>query len=154
MTTAKALAQYLISAQKTIATAESCTGGLIGHTLTNIPGSSTWYQGGIIAYANDIKVRLLKISPGLIKQCGAVSAPVAKAMAEGARKCLKSDVSIATTGIAGPAGGSITKPVGLVFIAIAAPKKTIVKKFIFKGARLSIKKQTLKEAFTLLNKIV
>ncbi|MBF0331465.1 MAG: nicotinamide-nucleotide amidohydrolase family protein [Candidatus Omnitrophica bacterium] len=150
MTTARPLARHLTSTRKTLSSAESCTGGLIGHTLTNIPGSSDWYKGGVIAYANDIKIRLLGVPSAMIEQYGAVSAPVAQAMAEGARHRLKSDLAIATTGIAGPAGGTVKKPVGLVFIAMATPKKTLVKKFIFKGSRLNIKKQTLNRALDLL----
>jgi PncC family amidohydrolase len=150
MTIAEQLAQKLTSSHKTLATAESCTGGLIGHTLTNISGSSNWYKGGVIAYANEIKTQFLGVPAALIDQYGAVSRPVAQAMAEGARKRLKSDFAIATTGIAGPTGGTTAKPVGLVFIAIATPKKTIIKKFIFKGTRLNIKKQTLNESLKLL----
>ncbi|MFH0754215.1 MAG: CinA family protein [Candidatus Omnitrophota bacterium] len=150
MTIIKSITKHLISAHQTLSTAESCTGGLIGHTLTNLPGSSTWYQGGVIAYANDIKIRLLKVPPALIDKYGAVSAPVAQAMAQGARKTLKSDFAIATTGIAGPTGGTAKKPVGLVFIAISSPEKTIVKKFIFKGTRLNIKKQTVNTAIKMI----
>jgi PncC family amidohydrolase len=144
------LTHRLISSPKTLATAESCTGGLIAHTLTNVPGSSTWFKGGVIAYANEAKTALLGVQDSLIKNHGAVSAPVAKAMAQGARKRFKSDFAIATTGIAGPSGGSPQKPVGLVYIALASAKKTIVKKFIFKGTRLSIKTQTLKKALGML----
>ena len=154
MTTSLALAQYLISTQQTLGTAESCTGGLIGHSLTNIPGASTWFQGGVIAYANTAKTKLLGVPLALIEKHGAVSAPVAQAMAQGARKALRSDFAIATTGIAGPTGGTTTKPVGLVFIAIATPQRSMVRKFIFKGTRLNIKKQTLDKALNLLITII
>ena len=146
MNPASHLAHDLISTQTTLATAESCTGGLIAHTLTNVPGSSLWFKGGVIAYANEAKTSFLGVPAALIKTHGAVSAPVAKAMAQGARKRFMTDFAIATTGIAGPTGGSPAKPVGLVYIAIASAKKTIVKKFIFKGTRLSFKTQTLKKA--------
>lgn len=145
------VAHCLTSERKTLSTAESCTGGLIGHTLTNVPGSSNWFQGGVIAYTNEAKTALLGVPAPLIRQYGAVSAPVAKAMAQGARKRFKSDFAIATTGIAGPTGGTPQKPIGLVFIGIALPNKTIVKKFIFKGTRLNIKSQTLEQALKLLD---
>ncbi len=146
MKTSLRLAHLLISAHKTVATAESCTGGLIAHTLTNVPGSSNWFKGGVISYANEAKTVFLGVPAPLIKDHGAVSAAVAKAMAQGARKRFKTDFAIATTGIAGPGGGTPSKPVGLVFIAFASAKKIIVKKFIFKGTRLSIKDQTLQKA--------
>ena len=151
MTPSLRLARALISARKTLSTAESCTGGLIGHSLTNIPGSSASFRGGVIAYANEAKTALLGVPAPLINKYGAVSAPVARAMAQGARKRFRTDFAIATTGIAGPTGGTLKKPVGLVFIAVALPNKTIVKKFIFKGTRLNIKNQTVKEALKILN---
>jgi PncC family amidohydrolase len=144
------LAHLLISTGKTLATAESCTGGLIAHTLTNVPGASDWFLGGVIAYANKAKTAFLGVPAALIKDHGAVSAPVARAMAQGARKRFKTDFAIATTGIAGPTGGTKEKPVGLVFIALASAKRTVVKKFLFKGTRLSIKDQTLQKALQIL----
>ena len=150
MATAAAIAQHLLSMQKTLATAESCTGGFIAHTLTNIPGSSAWFAGGVIAYANGIKAALLGVPPALLKRHGAVSAPVAQAMAQGARQRLKTDFAIATTGIAGPTGATPGKPVGLVFIAVASSKKTMTKKFIFKGSRSRIKEQAADQALSLL----
>jgi nicotinamide-nucleotide amidase len=146
------LAHLLISTGKTLATAESCTGGLIGHTLTNIPGSSAWFAGGVIAYTNEAKTTFLSVPAYLIKDHGAVSAPVAKTMAQGARRRFRTDFAIATTGIAGPTGGTPPKPVGLVFIAIASAKRIIVKKLILKGTRLSIKNQTLQKALQMLEK--
>ena len=140
------LTQRFTSTHKTLATAESCTGGLIAHTLTNVPGASDWFKGGVIAYANEAKTAFLGVPASLIKDQGAVSAPVAKAMAEGARKRFKTSFAIATTGIAGPTGGTPQKPVGLVFIAIASAHKTIVKKFLFKGTRSTIKKQAAEQA--------
>jgi len=150
MNTSLHLARLLLSTGKTLAAAESCTGGLIAHTLTNVPGSSAWFKGGVIAYANEAKTAFLGVPASLIRKNGAVTAPVAKAMAESARKRFKTDFAIATTGIAGPAGGTPSKPVGLVFIALASAKKKKKKKFIFKGARLSIKTQTLQKALQIL----
>ncbi|GEM_PF-1413856 len=140
----------LIAARQTLATAESCTGGLIAHTLTNIPGASVWFKGGVVAYADTAKSALLKVAPALIRRHGAVSAPVAKAMAQGIRRSLDATFAVATTGIAGPSGGTPEKPVGLVFIAAASPRRTIVRKFLFKGTRSQIKRQTLAMAMALL----
>ncbi len=149
-----AIAKTLTARGLTLATAESCTGGLIAHTLTNIPGSSAFLTGGIIAYANTIKTRFLKVPDRMIKTHGAVSAAVAKAMAEGARKQFNVDLAIATTGIAGPAGGTDRKPVGLVFIALASRRHTIVKKCFFTGTRASIKTQSSQTALGLLAQAV
>jgi PncC family amidohydrolase len=148
---ARNIHQKLLSCQKTLGTAESCTGGLIAHTLTNIPGSSAWFKGGIISYANEVKTGLLDVPASLIKEHGAVSMPVAKAMAQGARRRLKTTFSLSTTGIAGPTGATAHKPVGLVFIAIATAQKTIGKEFHFKGSRLAIKTQATQAALNLLN---
>ena len=98
------------------ATAESCTGGLIGATLTDIPGSSEWYRGGVISYANEAKTRLLGVSGAMLATRGAVSEEVALAMAQGACGVLCADVALASTGIAGPGGGSTAKPVGTVWL--------------------------------------
>ncbi|MBF0619697.1 MAG: CinA family protein [Candidatus Omnitrophica bacterium] len=150
MKTSLLIANALTDQNKTLATAESCTGGLIANILTDIPGSSVFFKGGVIAYANEIKTGLLGVPAKLLIKHGAVSAPVAKAMAEGARKRLKTDVALATTGIAGPTGATPTKPVGLVFIALASTKKTIVKQCFFTGTRVSIKKQAAATALRLL----
>jgi len=104
----------------TLATAESCTGGLLGHRMTNVPGSSDYYLGGAIAYANATKVALLGVDAALLAQEGAVSEAVALQMAAGVRERLGADISLSTTGIAGPAGGTAAKPVGLVYIALEA----------------------------------
>jgi PncC family amidohydrolase len=134
----------------TIAIAESCTGGLIAHTLTNISGSSDYFDRGIVTYSNRAKIELLDVSEEILKQKGAVSFEVAKKMAEGVRKKSKVDIGISTTGIAGPTGGTKEKPVGLVFIGISTKKETIVKKFQFKGNRLQNKESTCNEALKLL----
>ena len=151
MTPARKIIQRLIAARQTLATAESCTGGLIAHTLTNIPGASVWFKGGVVAYADSAKSALLGISPSLIHRHGAVSAPVAKAMAQGVRRRLDATFAVATTGIAGPSGGTPQKPVGLVFIAVASHRRTMVKKFLFNGTRTRIKRQTLAMAVRMLN---
>ncbi len=140
----------ITSRHLTVATAESCTGGLIAHTLTNIPGSSVFFNGGVICYSNESKTYLLGVPSHLINRYGAVSKPVAKALAEGIRKQFKTNLGISTTGIAGPTGGSPQKPVGLVFIAVTSAKKTIVKRCFFTGTRLSIKTQACHTALGLL----
>ena len=103
-----------------LATAESCTGGLIAHRITRRAGSSAWYAGGVVAYGNAAKTSLLGVSAALVDRHGAVSAPVAEAMARGALERLEADVAVSTTGIAGPSGGTAGKPVGLVYIGLAA----------------------------------
>ena len=143
--------QKFIHNRKTLAIAESCTGGLISNLLTNVAGSSEFFLLGIIAYANGAKTKILKIPPTLLKKHGAVSSNVAAAMAQGVRRILKTDYGLGVTGIAGPGGGSKSKPVGLVFIAVSGPK-TIVKKFHFKGSRLEIKKQAAQTALKMLAK--
>lgn len=116
---------------KTLSVAESCTGGLIAKRITDVPGSSDYFLGGIAAYANASKTALLGVSEALLRECGAVSAPVAAAMAEGARTRFGSDLAIATTGISGPGGGTGDKPVGLVFVAIASGESTRQERFVF-----------------------
>ena len=146
----KNILNSFVQRSQTVSVAESCTGGLIGDSLTNISGASAFFLLGIIAYDNAAKTKILGVPPSLIKKHGAVSAPVSRAMAQGVRKILKTDYGLSTTGIAGPTGGSKSKPVGLVFIAVSTRRKTIVKKFLFKGTRLSIKKQASQTALKML----
>lgn len=115
----------------TIATAESCTGGLIGHRLTEVPGSSDYLLGGIIAYSNAVKSEILGVKEETLIKYGAVSEETAIEMAEGVRKCLDSDIGISTTGIAGPGGGTVTKPVGLVYCGFVSEQGIRVRKFHF-----------------------
>ena len=105
-----------------LAVAESCTGGLIGHRLTNIPGSSTYYMGSVTAYAYEAKVRLLGVTWETLEKHGAVSAETVSELALGVRRALAADVGIAVSGIAGPGGGTLEKPVGLVWMAASTPK--------------------------------
>jgi PncC family amidohydrolase len=104
-----------------IAVAESCTGGLLGAALTAIPGSSDYVLGGVIAYADAVKSAQLDVDPALLREHGAVSEPVARAMASGARRRLGADVGVAVTGVAGPGGESAAKPAGLIWLAVAGP---------------------------------
>lgn len=134
---------------KTLATAESLTGGGIGAALTAVSGASAIYKGGIISYTNAVKHSLLGVPMELLDQYGAVSEPVAKAMAEGARKALKADVAVSVTGLAGPAGDEFGNPVGTVFIGYSDSKTTAVKHCIFSGSRESIRNQTIEAALKL-----
>jgi len=134
----------------TVATAESCTGGLVAHALTNISGSSEYFDRGIVSYSNRAKIELLGVSENILKEYGAVSAEVARSMADGIRIKSNVDVGIATTGIAGPTGGTKEKPVGLVYVAISTLNNTEVKKFLFSGDRLQNKESTCNAALTML----
>ncbi len=115
----KSVMAQLLARGWRLATAESCTGGLIAHWLTAVPGCSSVYAGGVVAYANEAKTALLGVPAALIARHGAVSAPVAEAMAAGALERLGADVAVSTTGVAGPSGGTADKPVGLVYIGLA-----------------------------------
>lgn len=135
------IGEILQNNSMTMSTAESCTGGMIGMQATEIPGSSKWYKGGIISYTDEIKQSLLNVPKIILKKHGAVSETTAKLMAEGVKEQLKTDYAISVTGIAGPGGATREKPVGLVYIGIATPEITIVKKHIFKGDRQSVREQ-------------
>ena len=138
----------------TISVAESCTGGLISHRITNIPGSSDYFDRGIITYSNKSKMELLDVPKLILESFGAVSEETAKAMANGVRKSANSDFGLAVTGIAGPGGGSPTKPVGLVFISCASAQSIIVNEFRFSGSRAEIKEQTSEEALKLVLDVI
>ncbi len=130
-----ALGRMLAARGKVMATAESCTGGSIAQFITANPGSSAYFQGGVVAYSNDVKIKLLGVSSEIIENHGAVSQEVAEAMALGAQNALNADYAIATTGIAGPEGGTAEKPVGTVWIAVAGPWGVSSKKYVFKHNR-------------------
>ena len=120
----------------TMCSAESCTGGEIAHLITSVPGSSEWYTGSVVAYANEIKIRLLGVPENVLKKHGAVSSEVVKCMATGSRKVFGTRYSVATSGIAGPDGGTEEKPVGTVWIAVASEKGVISEKYTFGNDRL------------------
>ena len=128
---------------KTLATAESCTGGGIGAALTAVPGSSAVYKGGIISYTNWVKENVLGVDRLLLTEQGAVSAPVAKAMAEGVRKVLQADIAVSVTGLAGPGGDDFGNPVGTVFIGYCDKDKVCAKQFYFAGDREEVRKQSV-----------
>ncbi len=133
-----------------LAVAESCTGGMLGGTLTTVPGSSDYFKGGIISYDGEIKEKLLGVPHTLLTRFGEVSEPVAKAMAEGVRKKCNSDIGLSITGIAGPAGGSKEKPVGLVYIGLADAGKTLVQKHYFHNGRQAIRLRSVRRALNML----
>ena len=140
--------------QVTIATAESCTGGLLAHMLTNVSGSSEYFDRGIISYSNTAKMELLDISAQLLRNYGAVSKQVAAAMAKAIQQGAQVDIGISTTGIAGPTGGTLDKPVGLVFIGVSTKETVVVKEFLFIGDRLANKDSTCTAALELLLEII
>ena len=137
-----------------IATAESCSGGLIAHCLTNISGSSSYFDRGVVSYSNRSKQELLGVPEILLQTYGAVSEQVAQVMAEGIRARAQVDIGLASTGIAGPTGGSKDKPVGLVYIGVSTTSKTMVNRFIFQGTRLSIKKQTCRAGLKMILEVL
>ena len=154
MSLEKKAAQLLLKHHKTVSLAESCTGGLLGHLLTNTPGSSEYFKLGLVTYSYEAKEKLLKIPHNLLLRHGAVSAPVTKLMAINVRKLLKTDFSVSVTGIAGPGGATKTKPLGLTYIAVASAETVTCQKFIFRGGRLSVKKQAAAKALQLLLKFL
>ena len=130
-TLSEVIGRKLCKNKKTLAVAESCTGGFISHLITSVPGSSDYYNGGITAYSNAIKQKNLKVNPSSLSKFGAVSEQVAREMVRGAKQFFNADYAVATTGIAGPGGGTDEKPVGMVWIAVAGPNEEIARKYIF-----------------------
>lgn len=142
--------RLLASSGLTLAVAESCTGGLIGHRVTSVSGSSAYFLGGIIAYSDEVKIRELGVVCEVLAKEGAVSESVAQQMAVGVRDRLRSDISLAVTGIAGPEGGSDKKPVGLVFVGLADGRSCRVRRFNFCGDRATVKKSCSQSALEML----
>ncbi len=134
----------------TIATAESCTGGYIAHLITSVPGSSEYYKGSVVSYANETKINVLGVNKNDIEKYGAVSQSVVEQMAEGVRKLINTDFAVAVSGIAGPTGGTPEKPVGTTWIAVATPTKVISQKFIFGKERDKNIKKTALQALNML----
>jgi PncC family amidohydrolase len=133
-----------------LAVAESCTGGLIGHLLTNVAGSSTYYMGSVTAYAYEAKVRLLGVKWETLEKFGAVSPETVIEMARGVRLALAADIGISVSGIAGPTGGTPEKPVGTVWIGVSSPKEEYARHFLWSGDRLAVKGQSAQAAMNLL----
>jgi PncC family amidohydrolase len=144
------LQEIALERDLTVGTAESCTGGLIGHTLTAIPGSSDYYRGGVISYSNELKRDLLGVPADVLGHAGAVSREVAEAMATGARERLGVDYAAAVTGVAGPGGGTAEKPVGLTYVAAAGPGGRVVRRYRWDGDRAANKERSAAAALELL----
>jgi len=141
---AQQLGQVMLARGAVLATAESCTGGGIGAAITAVPGSSAWFDGGVISYSNRAKQCLLGVSAESLAECGAVSEPVVRQMAQGALQRCAADLAVAVSGIAGPDGGSAEKPVGTVWIAWAqANGEVTASRFVFAGDRQSVRQQTV-----------
>ncbi|MBC7188085.1 MAG: competence/damage-inducible protein A [Calditrichaeota bacterium] len=148
----EAVGKLLSSAGKSIAVAESCTGGLVAHRLTNVSGSSAYFERGVVAYSNQAKVELLGVPEGLIARHGAVSPEVAVAMAEGIRRVARTDLGLSTTGIAGPTGGTPTKPVGLVYIGFSDGTQSVCKRGLFPFDRLANKERAATAALDMVRR--
>ena len=131
---------------KTLATAESCTGGGIGAALTAVPGSSSVYKGGVISYVNSIKAGLLGVDSDTLERCGAVSAPVAEAMAIGARQLLAADAAVSVTGLAGPDGDEYGNEIGTVYIGYSDCNNASVREFHFSGDREAVRNAAIRAA--------
>lgn len=138
----------------TLAVAESCTGGLLGMRITEVPGASDYFRGGVIAYSNAVKERVLGVPKAVLETQGAVSAECAQAMAEGVRRLLQADLALAITGIAGPTGGTPEKPVGLVYIALAHPGGVEVERHEFRGSRQGVRWSAAEAALSLLRRFL
>jgi len=150
----KLIGNILISKGLMVATAESCTGGNIAHKFTLIPGSSEYFKGSVVAYSNEVKVNVLGVSVDDLEVHGAVSQEVVEQMADGVRKLLKTDVSIATSGIAGPTGGTTEKPVGTVWISVSSAEKTVSREFRFGSLREQNIIRSTQAALVMLKEII
>jgi nicotinamide-nucleotide amidase len=150
----KKVGDLLLKLGKKIAIAESCTGGLISKRITDIPGSSRYFELGVVVYSNEAKRKILGVSSAMLKKHGAVSEEVVRAMAEEVRKLAGADYGLAVSGIAGPTGATRTKPKGLVFIAFSAGEGSTVLKKIFSGARTEVRTKSATTALDLAYKMI
>ncbi len=148
----KVVGVLLTMRKKTIGVAESCTGGLVSHRLTNVPGSSNYFQGAVVAYSNEVKEKILQVPLKTLEQSGAVSRETVQAMAGGIRKISGSNLGLAITGLAGPGGGREGKPVGLVYVALAADHDLCTEEYHFTGKRELIKMKTSQVALDMVRK--
>lgn len=144
------LGQCLTARGGTLATAESCTGGLIAARCTDVPGSSAWFTGGVVAYANEVKRDMLGVAPDLLAAHGAVSEPVVRAMVAGVRRLTGARLAVAVSGVAGPDGGTPEKPVGTVWVAVADGKNVQARRFLFSGDRAAVRNATVDAAVEML----
>ena len=149
---AEEIVRLLAEKGKTLAVAESSTGGLIGHLVTEVAGSSAVFLGGVIAYHDDVKEELLGVPKAVLATEGAVSAAVAEAMAEGVRRLLGADIGVAVTGIAGPTGATAAKPLGLTYVALAAQGTLLCERFLWTGSRSENKRAAAEAALRLLQR--
>ena len=142
------LANLLLKRGLKLATAESCTGGLIAAACTDLAGSSAWYERGFVTYSNDAKIELLGVEPRLLRRAGAVCEGVARAMVQGALAHAKAEVAVAVTGVAGPTGGSPAKPVGTVWFGFAVPGQVLTERCHFDGDRAAVRAATVRHALS------
>jgi len=154
MITYQSLIETLKKKNVTISTAESCTGGLISKLITDIPGSSEVFIGGIVSYSNEMKMKWLGVTKETLEKYGAVSENTVKEMLEGILRQTGSDFAVAISGIAGPTGGTAEKPVGTVFIGVASHDQMIVKKFVFKGSRETVRMKSAEKVLKLIPKLL
>jgi len=150
MTLEEQLGEKLRERKITIAVAESCTGGLLGSRITDVPGSSEYFLGGVIAYQNEVKESLLHVPQDVIASHGAVSAQTVEAMASGCRELFKCDIAVSITGIAGPGGGSAEKPVGLTYIGLTTASGVISRRFQWDGSRIQNKESSVRAAMEMI----
>ncbi len=148
MELSRQLADRLLAKQLKLVTAESCTGGMIAAACTDLAGSSAWFERGFVTYSNEAKHELLGVEERILRRAGAVCEGVARAMAEGALANSKAQVAVAVTGVAGPTGGSPSKPVGTVWFGFAVPGQVITEKCLFAGDRAAVRAATVRHAFT------
>ncbi|MGH2620665.1 MAG: CinA family protein [Anaerolineales bacterium] len=135
-----------------LAVGESCSGGLVAYRITTVPGSSDYFLGGVVAYSNEAKTQLLGVTPATLEQYGAVSPQTASEMARGARRAFSAEVGVAITGIAGPGGATLDKPIGLTLIAVNTPQGEWVERFVFVGDRTSNQRASAQAALELLRR--
>lgn len=148
------LGKLLLEKNLTIACAESCTGGLLTSKLTDVAGSSAYVQGSIVSYSNEVKNSVLKVKAETLKEFGAVSEQTARQMSANVREICKADIGVGVTGIAGPEGGTVDKPVGTVYISVSSDNKTVVKRFNFRGSRIEIKNQVCDAAMDMAKQLI
>jgi nicotinamide-nucleotide amidase len=148
------LSRLLLDKKLQLATAESCTGGLIAAACTELAGSSAWFERGFVTYSNDAKMELLGVEERLLRRAGAVCEGVARAMVTGALAHSHAQVAVAVTGVAGPTGGSASKPVGTVWFGFAVPGQVATEKCQFSGDRAAVRAATVRHAFTRLKELL
>jgi PncC family amidohydrolase len=150
----RAIGRLLLKRRMTLAVAESCTGGLIGDRLTNVPGSSRYFVGGVIAYSNGAKATALGVKKQTLEKWGAVSEPTVREMAAGACRRFRAQAGVAVSGIAGPGGGTKVKPVGLVYVCVRAGRRIAVERHQFRGGRRAVKEQSSEAALQLCRQVL